>query len=126
MAKKGMTLREIKSKFINYLPRNMQEMAVNGANMGAMVDAFCATLFDVQNQFVEPPRPVRNFTALDWYYISGRGHVACVDVGDNVDPYDVKPGDEVIIDGNEYLIRGVEHMGNNPKIGILIRGDRVQ
>ncbi len=64
------------------------------------------------------------FESEDWFKIAGRGNVATVDTLDICDPFDVKPGQDVIIDGHEYHVIGVEHRGSMPIIGILVRGDR--
>lgn len=65
------------------------------------------------------------YTAADWFFISGRGHVATMK-----SQYDEAPkvGDAIQIDGHVYCVKGVERMGRYRKgcnMGLLI-GRRIK
>jgi len=52
---------------------------------------------------------VRSYSAIDWYEIKGRGKVASV-INDQEFERDTRHlwGEEVLIDGLPYIVRGVE------------------
>lgn len=64
---------------------------------------------------------LENYVAEEWHNIAGRGDVAVIDTTGRKD---VSVGDGIIIDSYEYKIRGIERMGSNPRIGILIKGKK--
>lgn len=69
------------------------------------------------------------FTEGEWHYISGRGHVFATKM-----PRDYPVsflGKEVIIEGNKYIVRGIEMFAvadtslfKGRDVGILVRGNR--
>lgn len=62
---------------------------------------------------------MRKFKGEEHFDIADRGHVITVTLQNDEDHPEI--GSHVDIDGTIYKVRGVEFMGFNPYIGILVK-----
>lgn len=74
---------------------------------------------------------MREFKALDWYHLKGRGDVACVlnDEDFENDGRHHMIDEKVLIDGHVYTVKGVEtfailHIRKGSSIGLLLAEPR--
>ncbi len=77
---------------------------------------------------------MRSFAVVDWFHITGRGWVATTHSDRSCDRFQFDAdllGTDVLLDGNQYTVRGVEQrrpgtpIGVGEPIGLLIAGQPV-
>lgn len=65
---------------------------------------------------------MNKFTALEWFSIHKAGNCAVIELPEVYEPFNI--GDDIEVDGNKYMIAGIERFAvSQPKnqVGLLLR-----